>query len=179
MELDRQAGLESPDRGGITWQERAGAVQAYYTRARQEGECRRCGKKGYLRIGVHPLGWVGQPPKVCGTDLTMLKDWIERAGWVCPGCALRSGRRSDPPVVGVVVVEKKSWEPYPVEWTKWREELDRQLLVMESGSDGMGVRSKGDCMKYEANYLTGLRKVKGWMTPEEWFDRHEKFVPAP
>ena len=89
MESNGQAGLE-PRR---TWAERVGEVQAYYTQARRGGTCRECGKGGYLRIGKHPMaaqGWVGQPPKVCKTDLLMLKDWIEKAGWVCPGCAGRA-----------------------------------------------------------------------------------------
>lgn len=177
MESNGQAGLE-PRRAerGRTWAERAGEVQAYYTEVRRTGSCRRCGKMGYVRIGPHPEGRKGQPPKVCGADLEALKSWIEAAGWLCRGCSLREVVEAVP--VAVVVVEKRPWEPYPVKWAKLMDELDREVEKMRSGSDGMGVRSLGDCAKHEANVRTLWRKNLGWVTPDEWFECHEKFVPA-
>ena len=169
MESNGQAGLEPR-----SYVSRQSEVQTYYTEARKQGVCRRCGRGGYLRSGLHPSGRRGQPVRLVGADLDALKDWIEKAGWLCPSCASVMDRgevKAPPPPPSSPA---KPWEPYPVAWTELEDNLDKELEKMRSGSDGMGIRSPGVCAKHEANARTLWRERLGWVTVDEWFTCHEK-----
>lgn len=76
-------------RDRVSWEERNGQAQAFYTAARENGVCKLCGEGGlYLKGGLHPSGQRGQPVKLCRGNLDAVMRWVEAAGFVCQRCAL-------------------------------------------------------------------------------------------
>jgi hypothetical protein len=137
--------------------------QTYYTIAREQGICKECGERRYLKAGLHSSGQRGQPLKLIGPDLEKIKQWIKDAGWICQRCSLKVKV-----VVAPIGVKLKLWEPYPPYMAEIEAYIVRWSEVMRSGLDNMGKRPEA-IPAFVAQYTR-----KGWVTKEEWYTAREQ-----